>query len=185
MRDDYQVHDNQPYTGASSRKSGRVAWKKLLLVPVILFVIFLLGLLFIARPYVVHGISMEPTVHPGDRVLVLKYQFGRTPDRGDIVVLRDDAGDGEMLIKRVIAIAGDIVSIGKDRITVNGEKTYPNTLRPGQEERELQVPHRYIFLRGDNESVSYDSRNFGPVPVDRVKGRAIFIFWPPNHMDSL
>ncbi|MGW4893889.1 signal peptidase I [Kitasatospora sp. NPDC004240] len=114
------------------------------------------------RPYKIPTASMSPTLKIGDTVV------GRTTDgtdigRGDVVVFRDQAWGGELMVKRVVAVGGDTVAVtGADhRLTVNGKPVdEPYLARPGAEGGTFstEVPTGRIFLLGDNRQGSLDSR---------------------------
>lgn len=97
-------------------------------------------------------------------------------------------GSAQDFIKRVIAVGGDQVE-GKDgRVFVNGEPVAEPYLPDGTETSDfgpIEVPDGEIFVMGDNRSNSDDSRNFGPVPVDSVVGRALLSIWPPRDFGTL
>ncbi|MDD5749103.1 MAG: signal peptidase I [Actinomycetota bacterium] len=153
-------------------------WVALVLVPILVFLSVFVFFNFIGRPYIIHGQSMFPTLHDGDRVYVNTYRGDDKPSRGDIVVLKNVAGLDDLLIKRVIATGGDSIKIDKNKIVVNGTDTYTNSNHGSEVIYSKVIPENYIYVMGDNESVSYDSRSFGFVPCDRVVGKAIFVFWP-------
>lgn len=160
-------------------------WGVLLLIPLVVLLGLYLAMVFIGRPYVVRGASMYPTLHEGDRVFVMKFRFSDTPDRGDVVVLKDVAGQTELLIKRVVAIGGDRLTVESGRLVVNDKYIHKSSnTRVSQPFTEL-VPDNAVFVMGDNEARSYDSRMFGPVSLDKVMGRAAFIFWPPGDASRL
>lgn len=157
---------------------GLSGWSALLLVPLLILIALFFVILFVGRPYVVHGSSMEPTLHTGDRVFVIKYRLNTTPNRGDVVVLKDIQGNPDMLIKRVVGISGDRITLEKGKLVVDGKYTHKST-NPGVPNGLTQlVPDGDIFVMGDNESRSYDSRIFGPVPLNKVVGKAVLLFWP-------
>ncbi|MGH2678907.1 MAG: signal peptidase I [Actinomycetota bacterium] len=154
--------------------------------------------------------SMEPTLVPGDRVIVAKvpYYF-HDPERGDIIVFEEpdpakepDRGvwgaithwlgqglgftppDHPDYIKRVIGEPGDVVSARGGRVYVNGVRISESYL----EQRtarfpETKVPEGKLFVMGDNRSNSLDSRfGLGFVPIDRVIGKAVWIIWPVENL---
>lgn len=175
----------QPPPGQPRVHPGLIRWLCLSLIPfVVLLVVFLL-LVLIGKPYVVNGQSMTPTLLDGDRVFVVPYRGNTTPDRGDVVVVNGVGGTNDMLIKRVVAISGDKIMYGDGLIVVNDTFTYKNTNRSGSETYETLVPDGHIFVMGDNESHSLDSRSFGPVPKSNITGKAMFIFWPPGDIKKL
>ena len=136
---------------------------------------------------VVQGRSMQPSFVDGERILISRvgYLFG-DPERGDIVVFNspDPLSDNEPpLIKRIIAIPGDMVEIIDTQVYLNGEaldEPYvegpcrPTKCRDGVWEL---GPESY-FVMGDNRNNSRDSRVFDAVPRDHIIGEAMFRFWP-------
>lgn len=107
----------------------------------------------------VDGPSMEPTLRSGDRVLIRRTS---RPRRGQVVLMRlpvrpGHPPDPQLLLKRVVAVAGDHVPEGW---------ATPDTQGIGGAE----VPHGYSVVLGDNRRVSTDSRYFGLVPDDRMVG---------------
>ena len=146
-------------------------------VAVLALAMFLAVSLAVAN-YEVDGRSMEPTFHHGDRLMVnrLIYRMG-DPRPGDVVVLH---GNGERdLLKRVIAVGGQRIQIANGTVFVDGQAIE----EPYIEERpvdypEMVVPEGHVFVMGDNRNNSLDSRSFGPVPLDRIVGRADFRYLP-------
>jgi signal peptidase I len=141
-------------------------------------------------PTIVNGSSMENTLHDRDYLFLSKqaYSFGGEPQRGDIVVahssLELDEGNGtKNLIKRVIAIPGDTVSIYGGSVYVNGEALIEPYIKDGYTEGdmpEVTVPEGTVFLLGDNRQNSGDSREpeVGFVPKGDLIGKAIFRLFP-------
>ncbi len=144
-------------------------------------VIALLIHAFLAQATRVYGQSMEPNLHTNERLVIekLSYRF-HAPRRGDVVVLHDPAGSPELLIKRVIGLPGERVTISNGRVFVDGqpiEEPYLTQETQGGG-RSWVVPPFTVFVMGDNRSASRDSRVFGPVPLDQIVGRAVFRYWP-------
>jgi signal peptidase I len=144
--------------------------------------------------------SMSPTLHEGDRVLVNKWSY-RLHDvhRGDVVVFTrpPEVADThiEDLIKRVVGLPGEQISIDDGQVLVDGEpldEPYlpagtrtdqgPRACRP---EHPCEVPDGQIWVMGDNRTNSEDSRWFGPIPESTVVGRAAARIWPPNRLGGL
>ena len=168
------------------RRIGLAGWSALLLIPFLILLTLFLMLVFVGRPYIVHGSSMFPTLHDGDRVFVVPYRGNTTPDRGDVVVLRDVAGSSEMLIKRVVGLAGDKLTFKDNEVIVNDKYHHKNTnVYVSEPTRSILVPDNTLFVMGDNEAHSYDSRIFGPVPSSKVVGKALMIFWPVSDAKKL
>ncbi|MBS3957142.1 MAG: signal peptidase I [Clostridiales bacterium] len=131
----------------------------------------------------VDGDSMEPTLRHGDRVLVTKAYD--TPRRGDVVlVLARPRGGGpeREFLKRVVAIEGDTIAVVRGVAIVNGAQEpgeYATLLSQDDiTTREIKVPAGTVFTLGDNRPISYDSRFYGPAPIEAVLGRVIAI-WAP------
>jgi signal peptidase I len=141
--------------------------------------------LFLAQATQVQGQSMEPNLHTAQRLVVEKvtYHF-HGPRREDIVVIDIPEAGPELLIKRVIGLPGDTISSQDGQVFINGEPLdEPYVTRPGGRDiPEQVVPPLHIFVMGDNRQFSNDSRNFGPVPIDHVIGRAWFSYWPVEQL---
>ena len=159
----------------------------------------------LADHYYVPSGSMENTLFPGDRVLVDKRAYGyRIPftnreilavdqvNRGDVVIF-DSPRDGVRLIKRIVAIGGDRVTIENGRLNVNGEWLASNA--EGDLERfggklvqlnlrdgggpplDLIVGQGQVLAIGDHRGSSADSRIFGTVSEGSIYGRAIAVYY--------
>jgi signal peptidase I len=180
---------------------------------IIAFVLALLIKTFLVQAFYIPSGSMEPTLMPGDRVLVVKvpYYF-HDPRRGDIIVFEDphpsassDRGviggffhwivqglgvqhpDNEDFIKRVIGLPGDTVWAKGGSVYVNGVKLdEPYLTQQTQDFPHTTVPDGELFVMGDNRSNSLDSRfGLGFIPIDKVIGKADIIIWPPSRMGLL
>ncbi|WP_245302464.1 signal peptidase I [Symbiobacterium terraclitae] len=174
-----------PQEGVVPARKGPL--REILETVAVAVLIALLVRTFGVQLYRVDGDSMLPTLHHGDRLLVNKlvYRF-RAPVPGEVVVLRDPAGTGRHLVKRVIAVAGEEVAVHGDVVLVNGrplEEPYTNPGSPGNYDAgPLTIPEGYVWVMGDNRGASLDSRLLGPIAVERVEGRAIALFWPPGRV---
>ncbi len=167
------------------RRVGLVGASAFLLIPFFILLAVFLLIVFVGKPYIVHGESMMPTIHNDDRVFVVPYRGGTTPSRGDVVVLKNVPGTQEMLIKRIVAIGGDRVKIENGDVIVNDTYRHKSTVRYVSEPYVQLVPDNYVFVMGDNEAHSFDSRTFGAIPENRVVGKALVIFWPPSDLKKL
>ena len=154
------------------------------ILPAIL--IALLINVFIGQATRVEGMSMEPSLHTDQRLVVEKvsYHF-HGPQRFDIVVLKLPEQGDDLLIKRVVGLPGETLDFHDGRVYVDGqvldEPFIGVDTGPGRTES-LIVPPLHIFVLGDNRSHSNDSRNFGPVPIDNIVGRAWLSYWPPEEV---
>jgi signal peptidase I len=165
---------------------GRHAVAGLLIGTIVLLVV-VRGL--VAEPLGVPTGSMTPTLDPGDHVLAnkLAYRFG-DPRRGDLVVFHAPAAGGLML-KRIVALAGDRVGIEDGVLHVNGravrEPFVDHRLVDSVYFGPVRVPSGAVFVMGDRRSDSLDSRVFGSVPRRRIVGRVDVRIWPPGHAGGL
>ena len=157
---------------------------------------------FVVQAFKIPSGSMEPTLLIGDHILVNKFLYGvkipfvRTtvipisrPERGDVVVFIYPVDKSKDFIKRVIGLPGDKIEIRDKKIYVNGN-LYEDKhgfyadrraakANPGHPDR-FTVPKGHIFVMGDNRDHSYDSRFWGYVPIETIKGKAFIIYfsWP-------
>jgi signal peptidase I len=192
-------YDEEPFqTSQETRRSRRRRRSKggggVVEFLVILLVSFALVFGFV-RPFVVEAFyipseSMVPTLRVGDRVLVNKFIYRFTePQRGDIVVFESVEGGGEDLIKRVVGVPGDRISVRGGRLLVNGEpqrEPYVNKKFPdSSSSAPTTVPEDNVFVMGDNRANSRDSRYFGTVPEKKIEGEAFLRFWPPDRIGGL
>jgi signal peptidase I len=147
----------------------------------------LIAAFFVRLPQVT-GLSMEPHIRSGEYVLIntFAYRFG-APHRGEIVAFRHDGDARAVFIKRVIGLPGDKIRIDRGQVYVNGNELEEPYVQhaDGRSFQEVSVPNGTVFVLGDNRSQSEDSRIFGPVPDDRLIGRAIAGVWPPRMVGSL
>lgn len=130
----------------------------------------------------VEGDSMFPSLHDAEFTMVNKLIYNlHRPERGDIVVFQSPSED-EDYIKRVVAMPGETVSIENGWVIVQGLKlNEPYALdRPFDPLPPVKVAPGHVFVLGDNRGNSADSRAFGPINVETVRGKASFILWPPS-----
>lgn len=145
---------------------------------------------FIVELYMVEGPSMRPTLVNSERLVVNKfiYRF-KDPEKGDILVFRYPSDTSRDFIKRVIAVAGDTIELKGGRVFVNDQlqnETYILEKTRGSYPLST-VPEGHIFVMGDNRNNSEDSRfkDVGFVPLELVKGKAVMVFWPVDHIKAL
>ena len=135
----------------------------------------------------VENISMEPTLMPGEFLLVnkLAYHLGSL-QRGDIIVFHYPGDPSQDYIKRIIGLPGDDVKVQGGEVMVNGHALTESYISaPPEYQGEWVVPTNSLFVLGDNRNSSSDSHSWGYVPESYVVGRAIFIYWPFNTAKSL
>jgi signal peptidase I len=182
--------------GSNSNPGMKAIREWVTVIGVALFIAFIVRG-FVLQQFYISGPSMESTMFQNNRVLVNKLSY-RLHDvhRGDVVVFDRVTTDGvevqhDDLIKRVIGLSGDTVSITNCVVSVNGVKVdepYLNDYdlaQPNPDDR-CRVPEMasttvepgHLFVMGDNRPESFDSRMFGTIEDDLVVGRAFVIIWP-------
>jgi signal peptidase I len=137
---------------------------------------------------VVRGSSMAPRIHDGDRILIdhFSYLFG-TISRGDIVVLKYPLDPTVDYIKRVIGLPGDEIELENGEVRVNGvllDEPYV-AQQDAQSRVHLRVKPAHLFVLGDNRPRSCDSREFGLVPQDYIRGKVEVRVWPPSRFGTI
>lgn len=160
---------------------------------------------FVFQTFWIPSPSMAETLVENDRVLVnkLSYRFG-DPSRGDVVVFKrppEVPGNIDDLIKRVVALEGERISIREGGVWIDGERlvesyvagqeTFPNVGCGAGETSGIDtvegfmVPDDHLFVLGDNRGDSSDGRCFGPIDEDLLVGRAFMLLWPPSKVGGL
>jgi signal peptidase I len=157
-----------------------------ILVPALLIALFVN--VYVAEAVMVKdGPSMQPNLYIGYRVMTEKISYRlHAPHRGDIVVVEPPAG-GAALIKRVVGLPGDVVRVTRGHTWINGRLLDEPWVAyfGGRDHGPARVPEGYLFIMGDNRVQSLDSRAIGPVPMQKVRGRAWLIYWPLDHLRLL
>ncbi|NLE49774.1 MAG: signal peptidase I [Chloroflexi bacterium] len=193
MEDRYPAFDNNLMDDATLHEPRRrrlFVWFKELIQIVLIVVVMRVGMdLFLPR-YVVDGASMEPSFHTNERVIVDRITMALSgPARGDVVVLASPTAADELLIKRVVGLPGEHVTITDGRVYINGAPldepyvvefcTYPSC------EGSWVLDNDEYFVLGDNRMHSLDSHSFGPVEASTVQGIARVRYWPLTQADIL
>lgn len=185
-------------TGAHSVKSSKKSSPLRIVIEIILIVAVAIGLAalftrFVMQPYEIPSGSMEETIEIGDRIFSEKisYLFNE-PATGDIITFIDPVDPERVLIKRVIATAGQTVDLYDGNVYVDGimlDEPYTDD-KPSYDlysgiKYPYTVPEGYVWVMGDNRTNSADSRAFGPVPVENITGRALLKYWPVDRIGIL
>lgn len=170
----------------SKEKKGREAyeWVQALVCSVLaVVVVFTFGVRLIG----VDGHSMVPTLQDGDRLLVLNSMLCGGYEPGDIVVLRKESFLPTPIVKRVVAVEGQVVDIdfSSGAVFVDGQRLHEDyvnelTFRNDGTAFPLTVPQGSVFVMGDNRNHSNDSRDarLGTVDARYIIGRAVFLAFP-------
>ena len=160
--------------------------RKILSVFIVSFVAAVLIRAFVIEGFFVVGDSMEPVIHSGDYVFINKLAFTKREPRREEIVIASSRG-GERLIKRIIGLPGERVSIEDGKIVIKsgrldeGDVLEEIYLNNGQTSSTTGIslikldPGEYFAL-GDNRNVSIDSRELGPIDIWDIKGSVIGSF---------
>lgn len=157
---------------------------------------------FVVQAFKIPSGSMEDTLAIGDHILVNKFIYGtkipftdtrlikiRDPQRGDVIVFEYPEDPSKDFIKRVIGTPGDEVEIRDKKVYVNGKhyqnphevhkekEIVPKEQNPRDNLGPIKVPANAFFVMGDNRDRSYDSRFWGFVKNEKIKGLAFIKYW--------
>jgi len=173
-------------------------------------ILIALVLAFIIRSFIVQAFkipsgSMIPTLLVGDHILVNKFIFGpqipftkirlfsfQKPERGEVVVFLEPTEKKKDFIKRVIGLPGETIQVINRKVHINGkplkdeEYAYhasSRLVRGLDNHGPTKIPEDCYFMMGDNRENSSDSRVWGPVPFELMKGQAFMIYWSWNGPD--
>lgn len=171
------------------------------------FVVAVLVKVFVAQAYYIPSTSMQPQLDVGDRVLVSRLSYRlHEPRRGDVVVFDEPGAEGDhgvlpmrvarsvlgalgvgtggdTLVKRVVALPGEVVEGREGRVFVDGRELHEPYLARSEITSAFgpeRVPRDHLWVLGDSRGNSVDSRTFGPIPLDDLEGRAVLRVWPPQ-----
>jgi signal peptidase I len=125
--------------------------------------------------------SMAPSLLPGDYLLARRRK-DRPPRRGDVVIFEHPGRDGFFLIKRIVGLPTEVVSIDDGRVLVDGRpiaEPWAGSRTTGDGRWSIGADE--VFVLGDSRAASADdSRRLGPVALERIEWRAIARYWPPT-----
>ncbi|MFM8530598.1 MAG: signal peptidase I [Ilumatobacteraceae bacterium] len=178
------------------RSQVRAVWEWVVVVAVAITAALLIRL-FLFQQYYIDGPSMQTTLMPRDRVLVNKLSYRlHDVNRGDVVVFDriTSAEQHDDLIKRVIALPGETLEVRSCDIYIDGVLLSEPYLDPAllaapdpvtrcgshADMSPVTVPEEMVFVMGDNRVQSFDSRDFGAIDIDKIRGRAFVVIWPAS-----
>ncbi|MFA6270106.1 MAG: signal peptidase I [Candidatus Paceibacterota bacterium] len=146
--------------------------------------------IFIAQPYIVSGLSMDPTFKDADYLIVdqLSKRF-EEPKRESVVIIRYPKDPSKFFIKRMIGFPGETVDIKKGVVTIYNNQNKdgiklnePYVVYPKYDNFSIKLGTDEYFVMGDNRAGSSDSRIWGPVPRKYIIGRPIVRLLPLNQI---
>lgn len=191
----------------SGAKGGFTRVRKEWIEPILIaFILAALIKTFIIQPFKIPSGSMEDTLLVGDQLIALKFLYGtkipftskkilkiRDPRPGDVIVFRYPEDPSKDFIKRCVAIGGQTIEIKNKKVYIDGEiqelpghakiidpTIYPKHIGPRDNYPPFEVPQGHVFVMGDNRDNSNDSRYWGTVPVENIKGKAVLLYWSWN-----
>ncbi len=186
-------------------KSGKGRLRENIEAVIIAVILALFIRTFVVQAFKIPSGSMKPTLKIGDHILVNKFVYGvklpfsdvtlipvSDPERNDIIVFEYPVEPDKDFIKRVIGVPGDTVEIRDKKVYVNGkplnhnyamhtdDQTLPAAVNHRDNFGPVTVPEEAYFVLGDNRDNSYDSRFWGFVEEEIIKGEAFIIYWSWN-----
>jgi len=166
---------------------------KELIRDILVALVIVLILTSVIKPTIVKESSMEPTLYENHYLIINKLAY-KTGDeqRGDIIVfeseLETEDGDKKLLIKRIVGLPGETVTIKNEEVYINGQLLEEDYLKDGITPGEVidyQVPEGQLFVMGDNRIVSIDSRELGCIDEGSVMGKAVLRLYPFSQIGGL
>ncbi|MDA8235233.1 MAG: signal peptidase I [Clostridia bacterium] len=142
---------------------------------------------FIFQPFYIPSGSMEPTLTEGDRIIVNKFLYRfKEPQRADVIVFKYPLDEKRDFIKRIIGVPGDTVEIKNNELIINGKPVPEPYLAQNLEQNgnygPVTVPQDRYLMLGDNRNNSEDSRIWGMLPKENIRGKAVVLYWPINRI---
>lgn len=165
-----------------------------------LLVVFLAGILFFLFAFQKHrvdGVSMDPTLKDGDRIIIQKTQ---ELQRYNLITFEPKDQPGKSFVKRVIGLPGDAIQVGENTLYLNGDGSFlsasgelPDGTLKVSIASEVQyalngltkIPEDHYFVLGDNRAKSNDSRSFGLISKDQIEGIVVFRYFPFASIGSI
>ncbi len=146
---------------------------------------------FIAEPYIVSGASMSPTFETGHYLIIDKISYRyKEPQRNDVIVMKFPEDTSRDFIKRIIGLPGETVRIKNGAVTIiNTEHpegillTEPFITFQKQDTLTVTLSQNEYFVMGDNRAGSYDSRAWGPLPVQDIIGTPLIRLYPFTNIE--
>lgn len=173
---------------------GESIWEIIRFVFIIVIIVVPIRV-FVAQPFIVSGRSMDPTFADKQYLIIdeLSY-FLRSPVRGEVIVFKYPKDPSKYFIKRIIGLPGETVKIDGQKITIikaDGtskvlEENYASiTNGLGAVYKTFELDQDDYFVVGDNRDWSLDSRAWGPVDENLIRGRAFLRLFPFTTVDYL
>jgi len=193
----------------TSDKKKKSTFREYVEAIIVALVLALIIRTFVVQAFKIPSGSMEPTLEIGDHILVNKFIYGikipfthinlfpwENPRRGNVIVFIYPLEPDKDFIKRVIGVEGDTVRIINKKLFINGAEVpdphavyKEDLILPGDMQKRdnfgpVTVPKGNLFVLGDNRDRSLDSRFWGFVPLEDVRGKAFMIYWSWDRQDT-
>jgi signal peptidase I len=204
--DQQAAHEPGPEAGSEAKESSSRRIAELVSVVIIAVLVAALLRIFVVATYSIPSGSMEPTLQIGDRIVVNKLSYHlHGVDRGNIVVFSTPPTENcagqpvSDLVKRVIGLPGETISLADGRVYINGHvlpepylppdarnDTYPGPSNAGYSlNHAYRIPAGEVFMMGDNRSQSCDSRYWGTIRESTIVGKVDMRIWPLSRIGFL
>jgi len=154
-------------------------FKEIVQTAFISLAIFFFVYIFLLQPHRVKGDSMLPNFHDGELLLTEKVTYRLyKPRRGDVIVFRAPQRNVDF-IKRIVGLPGNTVRIEDGTVFIDDERlAEPYETQKTQGSATVVLGQDEYFVLGDNRGSSSDSRSFGPIKRNAIKGKVSLVYWP-------
>lgn len=192
LQEHNQIESQKQARQFLNRKETKPVWREYFETAIIAVVAAVLLRIFVVSAYRVNSASMEDALFTGDYIFVnkLAYEYGKTPQIGDVIVFKYPNNPEKDYIKRIVAFPGQTVQVADKIVYVDGRVASLPATAKNTDKKVLAgdlsfrdnfgpylVPQGQYFVMGDNRDDSQDSRFWGSVPAENIKGKAVFIYW--------
>ncbi len=198
MEEDFLIQDvkraevEKEAARVRAHRAPKPLWREYVDTAIIALVAAILLRVFVVSAYRVSSSSMEGSLYEGDYIFVnkLAYKYGGQPKVGDIIVFAYPNNPQKDFIKRIAALPGQEVIVADKVLYVDGQvaeipvhvqyvdkRIIPGDLSFRDNFGPYIVPPNEYFVLGDNRDDSRDSRFWGSVPADNIKGKTVFVYW--------
>lgn len=177
----------------TQEKTSPFEWVKDVLIAIVIAIVIMQFI----KPTLVKERSMQPNFVENDYVFVSRQSyklFGGDPERGDVIVLhsslKDGDGNDKLLIKRVIGLPGESITVSDGDVYINGEELsddYTKDQMTNGEIIDLKIPEDSYFCMGDNRELSMDSRDprVGFIKKEQIVGKVVLRLYPFNKFGTI
>lgn len=156
---------------------------RLIAEPLLIAVVLAVAVRGAVSIYSIPSTSMMPSLQIGDHIVVVPYRWSE-PRRGDVIVFRSPSNRSELMVKRIVAVGGDLIDSRAGRVRI-GERTVAESYVSRQATTgpiaAQVVPEHSFFVMGDNRDDSLDSRRWGALDRSLIIGRVRMILWSSGH----